>query len=47
MLKYNDIWEQLSKTKTVSDSTVSLMKERLKTLLSITDLKGNIPLQFS
>lgn len=47
MLKYNDIWEKLCQTKRGSASTVALLKKRLKTVLNITDLQGNDPLQFS
>lgn len=49
MLEYTDIWEKLSQAKSVSASTVALVKKRLKTqsVLSITNLKGNEPLQFS
>lgn len=49
MLEYTDIWEQLSQTKSASASAVALVKKRLETqsVLSISNLKGNDPLQFS
>lgn len=49
VLEHTDTWEKLSQTKSASASAVALVKKRLKTqsVLSITNLKGNDPLQFS